>query len=255
MMKDGESDSGSVNTVTRIGDTVHRPVNRWTPAIHTFLGHLERVGFSGVPRVLGFDESGREILSFISGEVGMRPWPDILLQERGLVVVGQFLAGYHAAVRNYIPPEDAEWHVPGLKWCAGDVIRHGDLGPWNMVWQDDKLRGVIDWDFAEPGRPIDDVAQFAWYGVPLRGDMYWKKVGFTNAPNYRARLRVLCASYGAEPKTVLDALLLLQAEEGRRIAAFGKQGIEPWSLFLERGDAEDMLAEAEWLQSKYKSLI
>ena len=75
MLLDGQSDQGKVNTVKRIGDTVRRPVQRWSPAVHSLLRHLEAVGFSGAPRFLGIDELGREILSFVSGEVALRPWP------------------------------------------------------------------------------------------------------------------------------------------------------------------------------------
>jgi len=217
MIKEGESDSGSVNTVTRIGNTIHRPANRWTPAVHALLGYLEKVDFSGIPRAIGFDELGREILSFIPGEVASRPWPEILLQDQGLVEVGRFLSQYHSAVMDFVPPKDIEWHVPNLKWRSGNIIRHGDLGPWNTVWQGGKLKGVIDWDFLEPGDPLDDVAQFAWYAVPLRGDSHWKKTGFNNSPDLRSRLQALCTSYGTEPIAVLDALTLLQTEEIRRM--------------------------------------
>jgi hypothetical protein len=56
--------------IVRVGDTVHRPVQPWTPATHELLRHLEAVGFRYAPRVLGFDEHGREILSYIPGDSG-----------------------------------------------------------------------------------------------------------------------------------------------------------------------------------------
>lgn len=75
MLQEGESDRGCVNPVVRIGDTVRRPVHRWTPAVHALLRYLEAVGFSGVPRVLGFDELGREVLSFTRiQDMGFRIW-------------------------------------------------------------------------------------------------------------------------------------------------------------------------------------
>src|SRR5205814_3427448 len=58
-------------SVVRIGATVRRPTGPWTPAVHALLGHLADVGFDGAPRVLGFDDAGREILEYIEGEV---PW-------------------------------------------------------------------------------------------------------------------------------------------------------------------------------------
>ena len=39
MIRDGESASGSINTVERIGDTIRRPTHRWTPAVHALLLH------------------------------------------------------------------------------------------------------------------------------------------------------------------------------------------------------------------------
>src|SRR4051812_26857051 len=60
----GSSHSG----VVRIGETVRRAAHSRTPAIHDFLRHLEREGFAGAPRPLGFDDDGREVLTYIEGE-------------------------------------------------------------------------------------------------------------------------------------------------------------------------------------------
>ncbi len=54
--------------VVRIGDTIRRPVGRWTPAVHALLRHLEDTGFEGVPRVLGIDEAGREVLTYLPSD-------------------------------------------------------------------------------------------------------------------------------------------------------------------------------------------
>lgn len=54
--------------IGRIGDTVRRPASWWTSAVHDLLKYLEAVGFKYSPRVLGFDEQGREILTFMEGE-------------------------------------------------------------------------------------------------------------------------------------------------------------------------------------------
>ncbi|MFE0465507.1 aminoglycoside phosphotransferase family protein, partial [Kitasatospora sp. NPDC058965] len=57
-----------IGRVERIGRTVHRPVGPWTPAVHDLLHHLEAVGYELAPRVLGFDDQGREVLTWIDGE-------------------------------------------------------------------------------------------------------------------------------------------------------------------------------------------
>ena len=53
---------GNVGGTWRIGGTVHRATGPWTPAVHALLGFLtSRVEHT--PRVLGFDEQGREVLT------------------------------------------------------------------------------------------------------------------------------------------------------------------------------------------------
>ena len=54
----------------RVGQTVRRTGNSWSPAVLDLLRHLDREGFAGAPRALGFDGQGREVLTYIEGEVG-----------------------------------------------------------------------------------------------------------------------------------------------------------------------------------------
>jgi hypothetical protein len=102
--------------VVRIGDAVHRPVRPWTPAVHAVLRHLERVGFDGVPRVLGFDGQGREVLSWLEGEtVGeRRPWPTWVPSDAALVGVGAWLRRLHDAT---VCAAAWSWRSPPR--CAG----------------------------------------------------------------------------------------------------------------------------------------
>ena len=254
MLQEGQSAQGGVTSVMRIGNTVRRSTGRWTPAVHSLLRYLEAVGFSGAPRVLGFDEMGREVLSFIPGETARRPWPEALLEEKGLAEVALFLRRYHSAMKDFEPPEDAEWYVPQLTWRPGMTIRHGDLGPWNTVWEGQTLKGIVDWDFAEPGGPLCDVSQFAWYAVPLRGEDHWRKAGFPDKPDLKARLLVLSETYGTDSKAILDTLVNLQLEDCRRIGTLGRQGIHPWALFYEGGYLAEVSEENAWLRENYDSL-
>ena len=42
-------------------------------AVHALLAHLADKGFTAAPRPLGFDEQGREVLTFLEGEtIGIR---------------------------------------------------------------------------------------------------------------------------------------------------------------------------------------
>jgi hypothetical protein len=61
---------GNMSVVARVGDTVRRQAGSWTPRTHRLLAHLRAKGIREVPAPLGFDDQGREILTFIPGTVG-----------------------------------------------------------------------------------------------------------------------------------------------------------------------------------------
>jgi hypothetical protein len=247
---------GSVNRVVRVGDTVRRPTGPWTEAVHRLLAHLQRVGFDGAPRVLGIDEQGREVLTYLDGVPARRPWPAALRRDEGLAQVGQMLRSYHRAVEKYRPAGESCWRSGIADIKTDEVVSHGDLGPWNSVWKDDRLVGFIDWEFAEPRRRIEDVAEVAWYFVPLRGERGWREAGWRAAPDLGTRLGVLCAAYGEyAPADLLDAVSEHQQFEQRRTIELGGAGVSPWDVFLGRGDVEQMDDEQAWLDDCRTELI
>ncbi|MGO8506673.1 aminoglycoside phosphotransferase family protein, partial [Rhizobium leguminosarum] len=42
----------------------------WSPAVLDLLRHVERQGYDGCPLALGLDDQGREVLTYIEGDVG-----------------------------------------------------------------------------------------------------------------------------------------------------------------------------------------
>src|SRR5213078_4997821 len=97
------------------------------------LRHLEGSGFAGAPRFLGIDERGREVLSFIEGDVpdDIRPdYPEETLREAALLI-----RAYHDATAGF----------------AAEVVCHNDLGPPNTVFRDGSPVALIDFDAAAPG--------------------------------------------------------------------------------------------------------
>jgi hypothetical protein len=232
--------------VVRVGDTVRRPTGPWTPAVHDLLRHLEAVGFDGAPRVLGVDERGREVLRWIPGAVAHRPFVPSPAGDEGLWRLAGLLRRAHDAT--------ATWRPSGSpRWCAGprpvqpwEVVCHGDPGPWNVVWEGSEPVALIDWDLAEPGPPIRDVAWLAWYAVPL--SRRWAEAGVPSTANLRGRLAVLCDGYGGlAPAPVVRALQVLQRREHRRTARWGAAGREPWAAFLARVPLSAWDEERDWL--------
>ena len=121
----------------RVGDTVRRATGPWTPAVHALLRHLEAAGFEAAPRVLGVDDDGREMLSFIDGEtVGDDDlWPEWWRADETLVQAVALLRRFHDAASSFEPPPDARWRFAGRPGPDAAIL-HGDWAPYNVVWRD-----------------------------------------------------------------------------------------------------------------------
>ena len=251
-LADGQAASGSINTVKRVGNTVIRPAGPWTPSIHDLLNHLERKQFPYSPKAISIEKSpNRETVSYIDGEVAMRPWPACLLAKEGIVAIAKMLLNYHHLVADYTPRPNSIWRVPDVQWKQGMIVRHGDLGPWNIVWKSERLTGLIDWDFAEPGYPIEDLAQAAWDCVPLYAPKRSIQAGV--APSEQmARLKILCKSYGADVEATINAVSKMQEKEFFRIEEFGKLNKEPWKTLLHKGGIKEIADASQWLHNTYK---
>ncbi len=59
--------------IVRVGSTVRRPRHAQSDYVQTLLGQLAAAGFAGAPRPLGYDNQGREVVSFIDGRVPTAP--------------------------------------------------------------------------------------------------------------------------------------------------------------------------------------
>jgi hypothetical protein len=186
---------GNVNVVSKVGDTVRRGTGPWTPAVHALLRYLERVGFDGAPWVLGTDEQGREILSYVPGETADLAGTGVAM-ERVLAGGGRLLRRYHEVARGFVLPVGISWHYPKLPG-ARTVVCHNDVSPRNTVLRGGRRVAFLDWDLASPAPPAWDVAQAAWQFVPLSCDAGCARAGRSSPPDRARRLRILCDGYGS----------------------------------------------------------
>src|SRR4051794_3366794 len=151
-MSDPETplDGGFTNAglVMRVGDTVRRPLTG--PANRALLRHLERVGFEGAPRLLGVDERGREVLSFIPGRAAILPYEPWALTDEALVTVAELLRRYHDAVRSF----DAASHAWSRTLPAGfrdGLVCHNDPNLDNVIFRDARPVALMGFALACPG--------------------------------------------------------------------------------------------------------
>lgn len=242
-------EGGFVNTVVKVGDTVRRTAGEWTPAVHALLHHLEDVGFAESPRALGVDDQGREILTYLPGEtMPWTDWPPELRSDDGVRELGQLLRRYHDAVRTFQPPTNARWRNP-LAEPPGELIRHGDFSPFNTTWQNGHPTGLIDWDFAQPGKAIDDLAYLAWQLVPLQPDGRAEQYGLPLPVDREGRLKALCDAYGGdyEPRQVIQAAVDVILTERTHTEELARRGLHPWARFATDGNLDAFAREADWI--------
>jgi hypothetical protein len=218
---------GRSTVVERVGGSVHRPAQPWTPAVHGVLRHLEAVGFVGAPQVLGYDDTGREVLTYLDGDtVGEQlPWPAWVFSDAALEQVGAWLRRLHDATATYVPPADATWFA-GQTWRPGHVIGHHDAAPFNAVWHNAALIGFVDWDTAGPSSRELDLAYATMVWTPLYPPAFAAQCGFTAFDDRSRRLHLMLDAYGydqdrTEFPTLIAGRARLNADVIRRRAASG----------------------------------
>ncbi|MEI6054027.1 MAG: phosphotransferase [Candidatus Saccharibacteria bacterium] len=252
-MKEEILTGGTINTVSRKGDVVFRSGGQWVPAVHKVLTHLQKNKFPYSPKPLGLALDGREMVSYLNGKTIPKPWPKHMFENDSIVQVSKMLRMLHNITQDLVFPKDTIWRFATSAKTKKQIIRHGDLSPWNTLWEGDKLVGLIDWDFAEPGDAITDLAQLAAYFVPFIGGGSWEEVGFNKEPNYKERLALIIKSYDKDytEKDVVLALDKLHILEMSRLVRFSKKKIHPWEEWSKNGEYSKMKEEQNWLHNKF----
>jgi hypothetical protein len=187
--------------VTRVGPHVLRPVNAHSASIHRFLTALRATGFDGASRPIGIDPDGRERLEFIPGDVAIPPYPDWVQHDGALASVAQLMRRFHDASRT-VDVGGSTWSdemadPAGGSPAGGSVVCHNDVCLENVVFENGAAVGLLDFDFAAPGRPIYDLAQMARMCIPLDDDVNAARFGWRPADR-PARLRVVADAYGLD---------------------------------------------------------
>lgn len=168
--------SGDVTpSVVRAGATVRRTTGPHSAYVHAVLDHLETAGFDGAPRFLGVDEQGREVLTYVEGEVADRPLPAWVADEDRLVSLARLLRRHDDAATGFVPPPGVRCHVtdavpadlpPGPPEPP-TLVGHLDVTPENVVWRDGEAVALIDFDLARPATRVDEVHNALLWWAPL----------------------------------------------------------------------------------------
>lgn len=212
-------------SVVRAGDTVRKPWQTATPAVHAYMATVRAAGVD-VPETHGQDERGRQVLEHVPGRLALeRP----LTALEDLARVGRLVRAIHDASPSLAdaPP----WPEPMLLPApAPDLICHNDLAPWNLVVGDRWV--FIDWDGAGPSSRLWDLAYTA-QSFTLAAD--------EDVAVSARRLRALVDGYGAGP-VMRAALPAAMADRTAAMHALlrgsHESGREPWGSMYAEGHGE-----------------
>jgi Phosphotransferase enzyme family len=251
----------------RLGGTVRRTSYAWSPAVVDLLQHVEREGFDGAPRALGFDDQGREVLTFIEGEVARGVefipdeggrfdlrLPDFVWRDEVLVHLGALLRAYHDAAATF-PWADREWCYETRQ--PVETICHNEVFPSNTVFRDGLPVALIDWDTAAPGPRAWDLGWVAWRWVPFFRDEKCRATGLPIGVADKARrFRLLLDAYGIKRDLGIVHAGIERArhflEQQLQFAARGSE----WEVELaRRGFFDEAELEIAWVDEHAVALL
>jgi len=238
--------------VVRVGDTVRRPHQRQSFAVAAYLDHLERVGFDASPRYLGLDAAGRDVLTFMSGDVAGDPPEPWALTDALLASVARLVKRLHEASEGYDPL--GEPFATRLR--PGELVTHMDVTPQNVVVRNGQAVGLIDFDLARPSTRLLDSLNTAMHWVPLR-DPVDLRSGSEHLDQF-ARLRIFADAYEWTvaqrtelPRIAADGATASWARMKERAETLGGG----WARMWDEGVGDLILRRREWLLANEPRLI
>jgi aminoglycoside phosphotransferase (APT) family kinase protein len=156
--------------------------------------------------------------------------------------VAGLLGRFHQATAGWVPPESLSWSDELPDPVGGPVVCHNDVCPENVVFRDGRAVGLVDFDFAAPGRPEWDVVRTIGMWAPL-GDPTSRRA---HPPGldavHRFGIFAAASGIGADGAEALVDLAGLSKESGLRFVRRRLDAAEP--AFVEMWEASG--GDARW---------
>ncbi len=252
--------------VVRAGDTVRRPARPFSATVQHYLAHVRSRGFVDCPEPLGLDDKGREVLSYVPGQVPVDPLPADVAGTEVLIALGSLVRRLHDAADGWAPPPGAVFgDIPGALHGsgpgarpvppprgaeAGEIVAHQDYCPGNVVFRDGLPAALIDFDLCRPTSRVGDLVNAIAWWVPLAAPSD-RPPAFVNL-DAATRTRVLVDAYGLDAES--RALVVPVARwrvEANLVGMKAAAQVDPlFRRWWDEGLGERLLRTRDWLATE-----
>lgn len=243
--------------IVRVGDTVRRPLRPFSLTVQAFLAHLHAQGFDGAPTPIGVDAEGREVLSFVAGDVPHEPLPDAACSDDVLVALARLIRRLHDAAQGWEPPADAVWgSIPGRPhpdtkqlFAAPELVSHRDYCPGNVVFRSGLPAALIDFDLVRPTTRLYDIANALYWWAQLLDPL--DRAPALLGADVPARVALFADTYGmdADQRTALMPFAI-DMVHNYHLSAREAAKVDPvFARFWSEGVRDKMPRAEAWLQA------
>ena len=248
--------------LVRVGDTVRRPAGESSVRVRHVLCHLEAARFAGAPRYLGVDDAGRDVLTYVEGEVAGRPWPDWVGDEARALSVARLVRSYDDAIADLGTPDwSRASRPPDPPGCpptiaaSATLLAHLDITPENVVFRGGRAAALIDFDLVRPATRVEELVNLLlWWSAWMPPEDRSPPLANVDAA---ARGAALLDAYGLDSHD--RARIVEVARNGaerswhlmRRNAAERGGG---WQRMWDEGVGDRILRRQTWLAENARAL-
>lgn len=242
---------GGSTKVTKMGSRVLRARHQGSTNVEWLLTVLERRGFRYSPRFVGLSDDGRQILEFMEGRAGNYPLPAALRSDDALISAARALRLLHEVTSDLATEVLDGWMLKAVE--PYEVICHGDFAPYNCVFDESRLVGIIDFDTAHPGPRIRDIAYAIYRFAPLTAP--GNAVGFGSLAEQARRARLFCDEYGEVNRSqIIEATCRRLLDLVRYMRAQAAQGDTAFQSHLDDGHDTIYLRDVHYLKANAAAL-